>query len=118
MKKKLDIKRLILLNLPYVFAFYFVNKLATVFRLAPGDDLLGKLTGGFANFGSAFANPLPSLNPIDLLIGVAAGALLKLAVYMKGKIARSSVKARNTDLPVGASRRTSSPIWMMTSPTM
>ena len=85
MKKKLDIKRLILLNLPYVFAFYFVNKLATVFRLAPGDDLLGKLTGGFANFGSAFANPLPSLNPIDLLIGVAAGALLKLAVYMKGK---------------------------------
>mgnify|MGYP003296800022 CR=1 FL=1 len=43
MKKKLDIKRLILLNLPYVFSFYFVNKLATVFRLAPGDDLLGKL---------------------------------------------------------------------------
>ena len=43
MKKKLDIKKLILLNLPYVFAFYFVNKLATVFRLAPGDDLLGKL---------------------------------------------------------------------------
>ena len=85
MKKKLDIKRLILLNLPYVFAFYFVNKLATVFRLAPGDDLLGKLTGGFTNFGSAFVNPLPSFNLIDLLIGVAAGALLKLAVYMKGK---------------------------------
>lgn len=40
MKKKLDIKRLILLNLPYVFAFYFVNKLSAVFRLAPGDDLL------------------------------------------------------------------------------
>lgn len=85
MKKKLDIKKLILLNLPYVFAFYFVNKLATVFRLAPGDDFLGKLTGGFANFGSAFSNPLPSFNPIDLLIGVVAGALLKLAVYMKGK---------------------------------
>ena len=85
MKKKLDIKRLILLNLPYVFAFYFVNKLSAVFRLAPGDDLLGKLTGGFANFGSAFANPLPSFNSIDLLIGVAAGALLKLAVYMKSK---------------------------------
>lgn len=85
MKKKLDIKKLILLNLPYVFAFYFVNKLATVFRLASGDDLIGKLTGGFANFGSAFANPLPSFNPVDLLIGVAAGALLKLAVYMKGK---------------------------------
>lgn len=60
MKKKLDIKKLILLNLPYVFAFYFVNKLATVFRLAPGDDLLGKLAGGFANFGSAFAIPCPA----------------------------------------------------------
>ena len=85
MKKKLDIKKLILLNLPYVFAFYFVNKLAVVFRMAPGSEFIEKLTAGFANFGSAFANPLPSFNPIDLLIGVAAGALLKLAVYMKGK---------------------------------
>lgn len=85
MKKKIDIKRLILLNLPYVFAFYFVNKLAAVFRMAPGTEVIDKLTGGFANFGSAFANPLPSFNPIDLLIGAAAGALLKLAVCMKGK---------------------------------
>ena len=85
MTKKIDIKRLILLNLPYVFAFYFVNKLSAVFRLAPGTEMIDKLTGGFANFGSAFANPLPSFNPIDLLIGIAAGALLKLAVYMKGK---------------------------------
>ena len=36
MKKKLDIKKLVLLNLPYVLAFYFVDKLAAVFRLAPG----------------------------------------------------------------------------------
>ena len=85
MKKKLDIKKLILLNLPYVFAFYFVNKLAVVFRMAPGTEFIEKLTAAFANFGSAFANPLPSFNPIDLLIGVAAGALLKLAVYMKRK---------------------------------
>ena len=48
MKKQIDIKRLILLNLPYVFAFYFVNKLSAVFRLAPGADLMGKLTGFFA----------------------------------------------------------------------
>ena len=85
MTRKIDIKRLILLNLPYVFAFYFVNKIATVFRLAPGIEMVDKLTGGFANFGAAFANPLPSFNPIDLLFGVAAGALLKLAVYLKGK---------------------------------
>ena len=88
MKKKLDIKKAVLLNLPYVFAFYFVNKLAAVFRLAPGNDLISKLTGGFASFGSAFANPLPSFNPMDLLIGAAAGVLLKLAVYMKAKNAK------------------------------
>ena len=80
MRKQLDVKRIILLNLPYVFAFYFVDKLAAVFRLAPGIEFIDKLTGGFANFGAAFANPLPSFNPIDLLIGVAGGALLKLAV--------------------------------------
>ena len=48
MKKKLDIKKLVLLNLPYVFAFYFVDKLAAVFRLAPGTEFIDKLTGGFA----------------------------------------------------------------------
>ena len=52
MKKKLDIKKLVLLNLPYVFAFYFVDKLAAVFRLAPGTEFIDKLTGGFANFGA------------------------------------------------------------------
>ena len=51
MTKKIDIKRLILLNLPYVFAFYLVNKISTVFRLAPGTEMIDKLTGGFANFG-------------------------------------------------------------------
>ena len=55
------------------------------FRLAPGTEFIDKLTGGFANFGAAFANPLPSFHPVDLLIGVAGGALLKLAVYIKGK---------------------------------
>lgn len=85
MKQQLDVKRLILLNFPYVFAFYFVNKLAAVFRLAPGTEMVEKLTGGLANFGSAFANPLPSFHPLDLLVGLAGAGLLKLAVYMKGK---------------------------------
>ena len=53
--------------------------------LAPGTEFIDKLTNGFALFGSAFANPLPSFHPVDLLIGLIAGALLKLAVYVKGK---------------------------------
>ncbi len=56
-----------------------------MFRLAPGTAFIDKLTNGFAVFGTAFANPLPSFHPVDLLIGVLAGALLKLAVYVKGK---------------------------------
>ena len=67
-----------------------VDKLAAVFRLAPGTEFIDKLTGGFANFGAAFANPLPCFHPVDLLIGVAGGALLKLAVYIKGKNRKSS----------------------------
>ena len=82
---KPDVKKLILLNLPYVFAFYFADKIAAVFRLAPGTEFIDKLTNGFAVFGTAFANPLPSFHPVDLLIGLIAGALLKLAVYVKGK---------------------------------
>ena len=82
---KPDVKKLVLLNLPYVFAFYFADKIAAVFRLAPGTAFIDKLTNGFAVFGTAFANPLPSFHPVDLLIGVIAGALLKLAVYVKGK---------------------------------
>lgn len=82
---KPDVKKLILLNLPYVFAFYFADKIAAVFRLAPGTAFIDRLTNGFAVFGTAFANPLPSFHPVDLLIGLSAGVLLKLAVYVKGK---------------------------------
>ena len=45
---KPDVKKLILLNLPYVFAFYFADKIAAVFRLAPGTEFIDKLTNGFA----------------------------------------------------------------------
>ena len=68
---KPDVKKLILLNLPYVFAFYFADKIAAVFRLAPGTAFIDKLTNGFAVFGTAFANPLPSFHPVDLLVGLA-----------------------------------------------
>ena len=83
---KSDLKKLVLLNLPYVFAFYFADKIAAVFRLAPGTEFIDKLTNGFAVFGTAFANPLPSFHPVDLLVGLVAGALLKLAA---GKTAKS-----------------------------
>ena len=85
---KPDMKKLILLNLPYVFAFYFADKIAAVFRLAPGTEFIDKLTNGFAVFGTAFANPLPSLAPMDLLIGIVGAVVIRLAVYVKGKNAK------------------------------
>ena len=85
---KPDVKKLVLLNLPYIFAFYFADKIAAVFHLAPGTEFIDKLTNGFAVFGTAFANPLPSFHPIDLCVGVAAALLIRLAVYVKGKNAR------------------------------
>ncbi len=82
---KADIKKKIILNLPYAFAFYFANKLATVFRVAAGASFTEKLSGGLYNIGNAFQNPLPSFHYLDLLIGLAAALILKLAVYLKGK---------------------------------
>ena len=111
-------QKLVLLNLPYVFAFYFVDKLAAVFRLAPGTEFIDKLTGGFANFGAAFANPLPSFHPVDLLIGVAGGALLKLAVYIKGKNRKKFRQGEEYGSARWGDRKTSGLTWMTTSPTM
>ena len=82
---KPDVKKLILLNLPYVFAFYFADKIAAVFRLAPGTEFIDKLTNGFAAAFSSFA---PSLHPADLLVGVLGVALIRLVVYVKGKNAK------------------------------
>ena len=85
---KPDVKKLVLLNLPYIFAFYFADKIAAVFRLAPGTEFIDKLTNGFAVFGTAFANPLPSFHPIDLLIGIAGAVIIRLVVYSKQKNAK------------------------------
>ncbi|WP_444660182.1 VirD4-like conjugal transfer protein, CD1115 family [Caproiciproducens sp. R2] len=78
-------KKLVLLNIPYVFAFYFADKVAFAFRSAAGGDLLSVLSAGMSNLSTAFRNPLPSFNLTDLLIGAAAALLLKLLVYVKAK---------------------------------
>lgn len=82
---KPNTKKLVLLNIPYVFAFYFADKVAFAFRSASGGDLLSVLSAGMSNLSTAFKNPLPSFNLTDLLIGTAAALLLKLLVYMNAK---------------------------------
>lgn len=78
-------KKLVLLNIPHVFTFYFADKVASASRSAVRGDLLSVLSAGMTNRCTAFTNPLPSFNLMDLLLGAAAALPLKLLIYMKTK---------------------------------
>ena len=84
----MNVKKLILLNFPYLLFVYPFDKLAQAFRLAPGADLSAKLLSIGDGFGAAFASVGLSLNPTDLLIGLIGAVILRLAVWMKGKNAK------------------------------
>ena len=88
MKKPLNIKKLLLLNIPYVFIALFATKLGQAWRLAPGMDFSGKALHLMEGFAAAFQSALPSFHPIDLCVGVAAALLIRLIVYVKGKNAK------------------------------
>ena len=84
----MNVKKLILLNLPYLLFVYPFDKLAQAFRLAPGADLSAKLLSIRDGFTAAFSGMGLSFHPVDLLIGLMGAAILRLAVYMKGKNAK------------------------------
>ena len=88
MKKPLHIKKLALLNIPYVFIALFATKLGQAWRLAPGTDFSGKALHLMEGFATAFSSLVPSFHPIDLCVGVAAALLIRLIVYVKGKNAK------------------------------
>ena len=83
-----NLKKWIIPNLPYILFVYFFDKAAQAVRLTPGADLSGKLLGIGNGFTSAFASPLPSFSPVDMLIGIAGAILIRLIVYTKGKNAK------------------------------
>lgn len=88
MKKPVNIKKLLLSNLPYVFIGLFATNLGEAFRLMPGADLSEKLLHITVGFSAAFESLMPSFHPFDLLFGIASGGLLRLIVYVKGKNAK------------------------------
>ncbi|MBQ9717793.1 MAG: type IV secretory system conjugative DNA transfer family protein, partial [Clostridia bacterium] len=88
MKKPVNIKKLLLPNLPYVFIGLFATNLGEAFRLMPGADLSEKLLHITVGFSAAFESRMPSFHPFDLLVGIASGGLLRLIVYVKGKNAK------------------------------
>ena len=84
----MNMKKLFLLNLPYLLFVYPFDKLAQAFRLAPGADLSGKLLSIGDGFTAALSSPCLSFQPTDLLIGIADSVVLRMAVYLKGKNAK------------------------------
>ena len=84
----MDKKKAVAMNIPYVIAFYLVEKEAWLYRHCVGESVEEKLWVLFQNFGIAFQNPFPSLHLWDIGIGVTGAVILKLIVYVKGKNAK------------------------------
>lgn len=86
---KFDVKKILLPNLPYVFVFWFFNRVAEGYRLAEGADMVAKAMGAVSGLGTLISkNPLPSFHPRDLLIGAAGAVIIRAVVYFKAKNAK------------------------------
>ena len=80
--------KLLALYLPYILLGLAATNFGEAWRLAEGKELGERIMSMMGTFPMAFANPLPSLHPLDLLVGLAVGAGLRLAVYLRGKNAK------------------------------
>ena len=79
---------LLALYLPYILLGLVATNFGEAWRLAEGKELGDKIMAMMGTIPLAFANPLPSLHPLDLLIGFSCGAGLRLAVYLRSKNAK------------------------------
>ena len=84
------LKKLLILNLPYVIIGLLATNLGEMWRMAVGANMSEKVQSIVLDglIMKAFSNPLPSIHPIDLIVGIIVGAVLRLAVYLKGKNAK------------------------------
>ena len=80
--------KLLALYLPYILLGLAATNFGEAWRLAEGKELGDKIMSMMGTVPVAFANPLPSLHPLDLLVGLCCGAGLRLAVYLRGKNAK------------------------------
>ena len=88
MKKQLDIKKLLILNLPYILIGLFATNFGEAWRMAQGADASQKALSLISVLPVALASWWPSLHPLDLLVGICCGGGLRLAVYLKSKNAK------------------------------
>ena len=85
---KFDVKKFLTLNFPYLIIFYLVEKSSWLYRHCVGDSVVDKLYALFLNFNLAFAKPLPSFHPYDLLAGVIGAVAVKGFLYYRSKNAK------------------------------
>ncbi|WP_235248572.1 VirD4-like conjugal transfer protein, CD1115 family [Faecalicatena contorta] len=86
--KRIDRKKLFLLNFPYLVFAYIFNKIVWLYRISDGASAWDKFMGTFNYFERAFENPLPSLHYMDLLYGIIGGIAVKMIVYYRAKNAK------------------------------
>ena len=92
--------KLLALYLPYILLGLVATNFGEAWRLAEGKELGDKIMSMMGTVPLAFANPLPSLHPLDLLVGLCCGAGLRLAVYLRGK----NAKKYRHDMEYGSAR--------------
>ena len=85
---KPEIKKLLILNLPYLLFVWLFDKVGAAVRLSLGADASAKLLHLGDGFTAAFSSIAPSFHPVDLLIGIAGAVIVRLIIYVKGKNAK------------------------------
>lgn len=85
---KPEIKKLLILNAPYLLFVWLFDKAAQAARLSPGADMSAKLLHLEDSFTAAFSSIAPSFHPIDLIIGVVGAVIVRMILYFKGKNAK------------------------------
>ena len=85
---KPEIKKLLILNLPYLLFVWLFDKVGAAVRLSPGADASAKLLHLGDGFSAAFSSIAPSFHPADLLISIAGAVIVRLIIYVKGKNAK------------------------------
>lgn len=88
MKKQINVKKLVIPNIPYIFIALLATKFGQAARLAPGADFSEKCLHIMEGLTAAFSSIAPSFNPVDILVGISIAAAIRLAVYVKSRDAK------------------------------
>lgn len=109
MMNKKEIKRLMILNIPYVILGLLATNLGEAWRLAAGTDISEKILALFGTIPAAFGNPLPSMHPADLCVGLVCGVVLRYIFV--ARMQKSTGTMWSMGRRVGERQKISSRLW-------